>query len=413
MIYVIIIIFSILIMLFRFLYIKSRRVIYIKKFAIMFFCTLFILCLISFSGVALDAAKKGISLCLNIVFPSLFPFFVGSELLYKTGIVKVMGVLFEPVMRPLFNVPGCASFPFAMGITSGYPIGAKLTVAMRKENLLTKLEAERLIAFTNNSGPLFIIGAVAVGMYNLPQLGFFLLTCHIAASITVGLLFGFYGKNKVLNLQKGRSNLFSKFKSELKLCLTTSQADFGTILGDAIKNSIGLLLSIGGFIIFFSVIIHLLLQTGIISNLSAIISYFAAPLGINKEIIPALLSGFFEITTGSSMVSKALNVPFIVQLTAASIIIGWAGLSVHTQVLSITSGSDINIKPYFLGKFLQGIIAGIYTYIFIKIAGTAFLEAKPAFLALNFGEKQNWESFFSASFVSFIICIIVLTLIAL
>ena len=63
-------------------------------------------------------------------------------------------------MRPIFNVPGEGAFPLIMGIISGYPVGAKIVTNFRKNNICTKEEAERLITFTNNSGPLFIIGTV-------------------------------------------------------------------------------------------------------------------------------------------------------------------------------------------------------------------------------------------------------------
>ena len=42
------------------------------------------------------------------------------------GVVHFIGVLMEPLMRPLFNVPGTGAFVLAMGIASGYPLGAAL-----------------------------------------------------------------------------------------------------------------------------------------------------------------------------------------------------------------------------------------------------------------------------------------------
>lgn len=63
-------------------------------------------------------------------------------------------------MRPLFNVPGEGAFPFIMGIISGYPIGAKIVSDFKDNNICTPIECERLLAFTNNSGPLFIVGTV-------------------------------------------------------------------------------------------------------------------------------------------------------------------------------------------------------------------------------------------------------------
>ena len=100
---------------------KSKRVIHLRPLLLPFGCITFILLLIIFSHTAVESASKGINLWLNVVFPSLFPFFVASEILNRTGFIKSVGILLEPIMRPLFNVPGCGSFALAMGVTSGYP----------------------------------------------------------------------------------------------------------------------------------------------------------------------------------------------------------------------------------------------------------------------------------------------------
>lgn len=389
--------------------IRASRVIYIKKLALPFICIVFILCLIIFSKTAVNSASKGISLWLNIVFPSLFPFFVASEFLNKTGFVKAVGILLEPVMRPLFNVPGCGSFALAFGITSGYPVGARITTSMREEKLLTKTEAERLLAFTNNSGPLFIVGAVAVGMFKMPRLGLFLLGCHIAACITVGIIFGFYGRKEKREKMRDSGSILKRFKREL-ITSNSSAQNLGSIFGDAVKNSITLMLAIGGFIIFFSVIISLLLETGIIHYISTVMAIPLKPLDIHPDIMSALVSGFFEITTGTSMAVSTQNTHMLQQLAAASMIMGWAGLSVHSQVLSIVSKTDISIKPYLLGKFLQGVIAAIYTIAAIKIAGTSIFEEKPAFSQFYSPITLNWQEHLLSSCQNILISLTVLAL---
>lgn len=100
---------------------RSSKIIYLKALIIPSSSAFFILLLIIFSNTAVESAAKGLNLWLSIVFPSLFPFFVASEVLNKSGFMKSAGILLEPVMRPLFNVPGCGSFALAMGLTSGYP----------------------------------------------------------------------------------------------------------------------------------------------------------------------------------------------------------------------------------------------------------------------------------------------------
>lgn len=60
---------------------------------------------------------------------------------------------------------GVGAYAFIMGIISGYPVGAKIVTEFRKNGDCSKAEAERLLAFTNNSGPLFIIGTIGVSMF--------------------------------------------------------------------------------------------------------------------------------------------------------------------------------------------------------------------------------------------------------
>lgn len=375
-------------------------IIYLKWPFVTFISLLFILCLILYSDVAVKAALKGINLWFTIVFPSLFPFFAASEILNSTGFVKFSGALLEPAMRPLFRVPGCGAFALAMGISSGYPVGAKITSELRSKGMITKTEAERLLAFTNNSGPLFIIGAVATGMYNMPQLGIFLWVCHILAGITTGVLFRFYkggGKERRLLKSEALSNGLAKssfagsttkicskktlqnVKLQLQSMRNPSGASIGTIFGDAVRNSIMLILAIGGFIIIFSVIINLLLETGFIDRLAEIIAIFTGLFGLEKEAVSACLCGFFEITTGTNLASNLKNIQLPLQLAITSLIIGWAGLSVHSQVLSITSSTGISIKPYLFGKFLQGMFAAVYTWVGFKAAGDKIINVQTVF----------------------------------
>jgi sporulation integral membrane protein YlbJ len=292
-----------------------------------------------------------------------------------------------------------------MGITSGYPIGAKITVDLRNSGQISKNEGERLLAFTNNSGPLFIVGAVATGMYAMPRLGFFLLLCHILSGLTVGLLFKYYSfgnakgtskiySNKLKKSPNGVSkNNWDRFKKEI-LKSENSNGSFGTIFGDAVRNSVTVMLLIGGFITFFSVLINLLIDTGIINIISLPFTFILSFAGFTSEAVYSLICGFFEITTGSDMMARAGNIPFALKLSLSSMIIGWAGLSVHSQVLGIVSQSDLSIKPYIAGKLLHGLIAAFYTYILFKLAGNYFdFESQVIASIVNIKAFNWYESF--------------------
>lgn len=159
-------------------------VIKIKSLILPILICLFILCLLLFSKSNLVAAKSGLLLWANSVLPSLLPFFIATELLGYTDIISMFGKVLNKFMRPIFNVPGEGAFAFLMGIISGYPVGAKIVANLKSQNLCTDVEAERLISFTNNSGPLFIVGTVGVGLFCDFHIGIVLLITHILACLT-------------------------------------------------------------------------------------------------------------------------------------------------------------------------------------------------------------------------------------
>ncbi len=356
---------------------------------------LFIAALIIYPKTSVSSASKGIKLWFEIVFPSLFPFFVASQLLSKSGIVSLFGVILEPIMRPLFNVPGCGSFALAMGVVSGYPVGATITAELRKQETISRIEAERLLTFTNNSGPLFIMGAVAVGMFNQPKLGYLLYTCHIAACLTVGFIFRYYRRGQTKLNVKVKQNMTQNLKIELKR-LRNSDMNPWSLFGDCIKNSVYTILAIGGFIIFFSVMINIMINCGLIAGLSNIISVFSSAVGLGYDAVQGILCGFFEITTGANLISQS-PASLTVKLCCVSLIIGWAGFSVHTQVMSIVSSTDIRVKPYLIGKALQGVISCFYTFIGYSFFSSFLLKESPAFANNPEGSLNQWGNVFKAS----------------
>lgn len=319
---------------------------------------LFTLFLIIFSNNNLYAAKKGLNLWANSVVPSLLPFFIATELLGYTNVVSILGKLLNKFMRPIFNVPGEGAFPFIMGIISGYPVGAKIVANLKKQNICTNVEAERLIAFTNNSGPLFIVGTVGIGLFKDTKTGILLLITHILACISVGILFRWWK-----NDQNKRSSLFNKTSHNLPSRISLS--NLGEVLANSIMNSISTIFLIGGFVVLFSVIISILNSSGSLNLFAKFLSPVFNFFGLSTKYSTGIITGLIELTNGVCSIALITNKNISVNIVICAFLLGFGGISVALQVLSITSKNGISIKPYLIGKFLQGCFAGIYTYIFI------------------------------------------------
>lgn len=332
---------------------------------------------IIFSEEAFNSALEGLKIWWEIVFPSLLPFFIIAEILMGLGVVHFLGALLEPLMRPLFKVPGVGAFAMAMGLASGYPIGAKITANLRQKNLCTKTEGERLLAFTNTADPLFMIGAVAVGFFHRPDLGIIIAGSHYISSVLIGLMMRFYqGKKqekKHINNDIDNNNNNNIFKNAIYDLINARKNDgrnLGKLLGDSVRESINTLLLIGGFIILFSVITRILSVTGFIDYLGQFMMFFLRPFGFSQQMILPLISGIFEISNGANLVSQT-TAPLIEQLIIVNAIIAWSGLSVHGQVATMINETDINIKPYIYARIIQSLLAGIITIIlFVPLSNT-------------------------------------------
>ncbi|ODA40929.1 sporulation integral membrane protein YlbJ [Desulfosporosinus sp. BG] len=301
----------------------------------------------------LSSAGGGLTLWWRFVLPALLPFFILSELLMAAGFVHFLGILLESFMRPLFRLPGKAAFVVAMGYTSGFPMGAVLTARLRQTGEITRVEGERLLAFTNNPSPGFMFGAVASGMLGKPTLGIVLVSSVYLANIIVGILFRFYrvtpGSQQTTNLPS-----FKRAWYEMKNAQAKDNRAFGQILGDAIRQSTTTVLMVAGFMAFFSVILRLL-NTWHITLLLATLSHSVIRI-VQIPVFLAFFNGLFEMTLGCQETIRALS-SLHQQVALITLLMGWGGLSVFAQVAGLISGTDLRFSSFVVARALQAIIA--------------------------------------------------------
>ncbi|MCK9909783.1 hypothetical protein MXD81_11625, partial [Microbacteriaceae bacterium K1510] len=186
-------------------------------------------------------------------------FIVVSEIMMGVGVVHFVGVLLEPLMRPLFNVPGTGGFVLTMGFSSGYPVAAKLTTRLREQGGLTREEGERLVSFTTTGDPLFVIGAVAVGFFHSEQLGYVMAATHYLSAVAVGVIYRFYAPFAPTSkpLTKNKLALPLRALQAMHRARIRDGRPFGRLMGEAVQSALNTLLVVGGFLIVFSVLIQL------------------------------------------------------------------------------------------------------------------------------------------------------------
>jgi len=281
----------------------------------------------------LEAGREAVRLCLDVIIPSLFPFLVSVGILVKLGLPRYMSRNLSPLMRPLFNIPGSGALALVMGLISGYPLGAKIARELYESGDCTKTEAERMLAFCNNSGPLFIIGAVGVGMLSSPAIGQILYVSHVLSAISVGVLFKCYHK-------KGEPLMLPV--TDIVPCKKNEQGIVSCI-GDAVYSAAQTMAKICGFVILFAAVV------------------IAVP-NFGNDVANAAVAGIFEITEGILRLAALRTMPLPVKLAVISFVLAFSGLSVMAQVTAIIKGSGLSMLPYVIGKFTAGIISAGITY---------------------------------------------------
>jgi sporulation integral membrane protein YlbJ len=338
------------------------------------FCT--VLGLLWFPEEAMEAAQSGVALCLNVIIPSLFPFFVLSTLLVDLGLSHYFGRTLQWIMRPLFRVNGACASALALGFIGGYPVGARTAIALYEKKLCSRVEAERMLAFCNNSGPAFILGVVGAGVFSSGRIGIFLYLAHTIASLCVGILFRFYKAGKG--------------STETNLPAAGFHAPrFSTAFTGSVKSAFSGTLNICAFVLFFTVLIRLLFLSGVLPGIARIFGSLLAPFGGTQMGTEHLLTGFVEMTSG--VWSLAGGGALAGRLSMAAFMLGWAGLSVHCQVLSFIGNSGLSVRTYVAGKLLHGTFSAILVSLFAGFfaldapVGAYLAEQIDDIVAISFG----------------------------
>ncbi|MDR0931020.1 MAG: hypothetical protein LBM38_04690 [Clostridiales bacterium] len=279
----------------------------------------------------MSGASNAIDACINVLVPSLLPFIIVSKIVINTPLPRLAARRLECVMRPIFGVSGAGAFPLIIGLLSGYPLGAKVVLDMYKKGSLSYKDAEKLISFCNNSGPLFIIGAIGVGCFNSVKAGVMVYIAHVISAIVLGI---------GIRCKCGRGGSCRE-RAGVAEGVAKNVAN-GTIdFGEAILDGVKTMALICGYVIFFGAII------GVLTPIVYVL----------PTSIAGLISGIIEMTTGIMMLAgKWSCLPLI------TFLVTFGGISVFMQIKGIV-GNTFSMRVFIVRKLIQGVVAAGVFYL--------------------------------------------------
>ena len=293
--------------------------------------------------VYITSCLNGIMVWATVVLPALLPFMFFTKTLTELGVADILASKFK-LFPKIFKVPSLAIYVFILSILSGYPVGAKIVADLYESGAISKEEAYKITTFTSNSGPMFILGSVGIGMLASRKLGIIILISHILGALINGLIYRNHKENSTeINKKIIEKNNLS--------------------IGDLMWNTVHSVLIIGGFIALFFVIIEIINNLNIFSPIS---NLFSKIFNCDANIFTAIFNGIFEITRGCLDISK-LGLSELISGTLCTFIISFGGLATTMQALVFLKKFDMRFSFFIKQKITHAIFASVIYFILLLI----------------------------------------------
>ena len=309
-----------------------------------------------------SAAAEALSLCARSVIPALFPFLALSSMLVRMGFANWITPWCSGWMTTLFRLPGCAAGALVLGLIAGYPVGARTAGELYRARLLTREEAQRLIAFCNNSNPVFLISVLGGGVFHSTRVGLWLWLIHVASALLTGIFFrggrrgGWWQRNKRQvsrqpdKQQSGRRQKDRQQGGWRQRCggsvalPPTAPPSLSEAFVASVRSAGETMLFLCAFVTFFYVLV--------------------APLSALGTPVGAVLTGVLELF---SLTPLLADDAFSFVLAAGCS--GWGGLCVMCQTAAVLGDSGLSLRPCILGKLVQGVLSALLA---ILLSGHVF-----------------------------------------
>lgn len=282
---------------------------------------LYFYCIVRIDDVA-ESVKNGLFLSFTVMIPTLFPFLILSDLVLKALPEKIGKQ--NGLFSRLFRITDSGFYAFFLGSISGFPIGAKIVSALYRRGDLSHDEAERLLVFSNNTGPAFLFGVVGAALYGNIRVGIFLYIIQMLAAVLIGILLG---------IGKKASDVSDKFQSERKLSFT-----------DAVENAVPAALRIAAYIAIFRVVVDIFAGT------------------LKNAVMKSVIAAFLEVGNAVTSAAALFTAYPALSLSVAAFAVSFSGLSVYMQSLVFLKDTDLSRGKYLFYKLIEGIISAFLAY---------------------------------------------------
>ena len=298
-------------------------------------------CILTNSQISLFYAAMGLDLWFQKMIPSLLPFMILSGTMVRLKLTDKCSMIIYPLVKPIFRVRKNVCYAMLMGFLCGFPMGARVVDDLYVRDMITRREAEYLLAFCNNIGPVYFCSFV------LPLLGRRLVFPYLFGMYGIPLLYGLalrYTAYRDLALSQNVPQ-----PASLICCQAEPEVLPSGLLQEldgSVRTSMQNILSLGGYMVLFNLlnlIPHMLLRK---------------PLTV--------LAPLFEITGGLSLLGSSLPLYSLLALS-------FGGLSCIAQTYSSIGDTDLSIRSYVLHKIILTVLNALFYLCWYNLQPSSFL----------------------------------------
>ena len=269
---------------------------------------------------------NGLSVCGEILIPSLFPFMVLSSFALASGVFTKMGRRFSFVMNKLFRLPGVCFSAVFFGFIGGYPVGARIIAELYESGYITQEQSRRLFAFCVNAGPAFIVTAAGGMMIGSQKAGYVMLASTVFSSVIVGIIYSRFSQNEI---HEPGSSL-------------TGFPGFSDALTSSVVSSTSGMLSVCAWVLVFSAL------SGLIRPL------------IHNETIDLIFDALSEVTSGVPAAVQTGGIPF------AAAAISFGGICVMCQLIPSMRKCGIKLYEHIIFRIINGALSYLITWTILQ-----------------------------------------------
>lgn len=298
----------------------------------------------TFPAESLSYSFIGLQLWFNRMIPTLLPFMILTGIMIRLNLTESFVRVLTPILKPLLSISPNGIYTLVIGFLCGFPMGAKVIADLLSRGKLSQEEAQFLLAFCNNIGPIYFMSFV------LPVLGLQKRVPYVLGMYGLPFLYGILLR---YTLYKNMNPVGKRAPMMLSAAETKQTDTLLDALDDSIMSGLYGISKLGGYMVLFN----------LLNLIPQFFLYNKYLFGIH---LCALINCLLEITSGISRMGS--SAPLVILL-----ILPFGGFSCIAQTYSMIKDTGLSLKSYILHKLALSAITAVYYGMWFLFSPSSFL----------------------------------------